>query len=84
MVGFYPYIVVVIPSFDSPREGIFATSKLMPLDDRLIFSNLLKVYFLSYSEFGFTTSTSKLATNGTPMVVTIVWGLVKCKLQVAL
>ncbi len=42
---------MIVPLFDDPREGSFATSKFMLLG-RLNFSNLLKACFLSYFEFG--------------------------------
>ncbi len=54
------------------------------LDCCLIFSSLLIAYLLSYSKFGSTTSTSKAAIEGTPMVVTIVTNLMKCKLHATL
>ncbi len=74
---------MVISSFDDPRRSSSATSKLLPLDGHLSFSNLFKtIYLLSYSEFSSIASTSKATTNGIPMVVTIVWVLMKCKLQV--
>jgi hypothetical protein len=37
-----------------------------------------------YFKFGFTTSISKVTMDGTPIVVTIVGGLMKCKLQATL
>jgi hypothetical protein len=45
--------------------------------------SFLKARFLSYSEFGSTASTSKATIDETPMVVTVIWGLVKCKLRAA-
>lgn len=75
---------MAISPFDDPRKCSSVISKLLPLNSHLSFSSLLNiVYLLSYSKFGFTT-TSKATTNGIPMVVTIVWGFMKCKLQVAL
>ncbi len=50
----------------------------------LSFSNLLMAYLLSNSEFGSIASTSKVATKQTPMVVTIVVNITKCKLWAAL
>jgi hypothetical protein len=50
---------MAIPSFDGPREGNSATSKLLPLDGHLSFSSLLKACLLSYSESSSTTSNSK-------------------------
>lgn len=73
-----------IPSYDGRKEGNFATFELVPLNGHLSYSSLFKVCFLSYSKFGSTTSTSKVATNSTPMVVTVVWGFVKCKFRAAL
>jgi hypothetical protein len=69
-----------IPSFDSPREGSSTTFELLPLDDHPSFSSLLKAYLLSYFKSSSTTSASKVVTNGTSMVIIIVWGLTKCKL----
>ncbi len=74
---------MAIPLFDGPQEGSYATFKFMLLG-RLSFSNLFKACLFSYFEFGFIASTSKAITNGTPMVVIVVCGFVKCKLQVAL
>ncbi len=76
---------MAISSYDDPRGSSFTTSKLLPLDDHLSFSSLLKtIYLLSYSKSSSTTSTSKAIIDEIPMVVIIVWGLVKCKLQVAI
>ncbi len=76
---------MAISSSDDPRGNSSAISKLLPLDGHLSFSSLLKtIYLLSYSKCGFIASASKATTNGIPMVVIIVWSLVKCKLQVAL
>jgi hypothetical protein len=76
---------MAISSSENPRGNSSATSKLLPLNDHLSFSSLLKtVYFFSYFECGFIRSTSKATTNGIPMVVIIVQGLMKCKLQAGL
>jgi len=75
---------VVILSFDGPRENSSTTFELFPLDGHLSFSSLLKAYFISYFEFGSITSTSKVVMDGAPMVITTMWGLVKCKFQAAL
>ncbi len=66
-------------SFNSPRDGRFATFEFMALNGHLIFSSLLKAYLFSYSKYGSIASTSKATTNGTPMVITVMWGPVKCK-----
>ncbi len=71
---------MAIPSFEGPNEGSSTTFELLPLDGRLSFSSFLKACLLSYCEFGFIASTLKATTNGTSMVVTVVWGLMKCKL----
>jgi hypothetical protein len=68
---------MAIPSYDDPREGNFATFELLPLNSHLIFSNLFKACLLSCFEFGSTAFASKVTTDVTPMVVTIVWGFVK-------
>ncbi len=74
---------MAIPSFDSPREGSSTIFELLPLDGHLSFSKFLKAYLLPYFEFGYITSTSKATMNETSMVVTTVWGLMKCKFEAA-
>ncbi len=66
-------------SFDNFREGSFTNSEFLPLDNHLNFSSLFKACFFSYFEFNSTASTSKVTMDGTSVVVTIVWGLMKCK-----
>ncbi len=70
---------MVFPSFEGPSKGSSTTFKFLPLDGHLSFSSFLKTYFLSYCEFGSIASTSKAITNGTSMVVIMVWGFMKSK-----
>jgi hypothetical protein len=75
---------MAIPSYDGPKEGSSATSKLLPLNGHLNFSSLIMACLLSYYEFGSTTFTLKAAMDGIPMVVTIACGFMKCKLWATL
>jgi hypothetical protein len=72
---------MVIPTFNGPREGSFATFEFLPLNGYLSFSNLLMAYFFSYFKSSFTTSTSKVIIDVTPMVVIVISDFMKCKLQ---
>jgi hypothetical protein len=71
---------MAIPTFDDPKEGSFATSKVLTLNGRLNFSNFFMAYLFSYFKSSFTTCTSKVTTNVTPMVVIVVGDFMKCKL----
>jgi len=75
-----PHMSSVILAFNGQREGSFVTFKLLLIDNCLSFSNLLMACLLSYLEFSYITSTSKLAMDGIPMVVTIVGDLMMSKL----
>lgn len=75
---------MAISTSNGPREGSFATSKLLPLNSRLNFSNLLMAYFFSYFKSSSTTSTSKVSIDVTPMVVIVVGDFMKCKLWATL
>ncbi len=75
---------MAIPTFDDPKEGSFATSKVLTLNGRLNFSNFFMAYLFSYFKSSFTTCTSKVTTNVTPMVVIVVGDFMKCKLWATL
>jgi hypothetical protein len=75
---------MAILSFDGPRDGSSTTSALLPLDSHFSFQAFSRPTPFHILNLVLSLPLQKATMDGTPMVVTIIWGFVKCKLQVAL